>query len=285
MPSPLLEHPSAGIFTQLTEQIAEKEAEKKSKKESVIEEIQETIEKEIPNIKDLSKQAQVDAFVHILEEKQKELLREGKLEGANSKNIIEGATQAIIHHPEFTEPILEAIGKFGINAKNILDEINNLYFIRTNILRIITTRLPSKTEEPIKEEPSISVVEEPIKEEEPIEMILEEGRMVPYVSPEGGKQQEGETGVGIPVGEARRRIRGRPRKRGAKSVSKSSRLVGKTIGRKPKRKRKFGRRGKVKLESKKQTRRRKRTTRKTTRLPTTRRRTTRRRTTRRRTRK
>jgi hypothetical protein len=45
MTSPSLEHPSAGIFTQLTEQTAEKEAEKKAKTESVVEEIQETIEK------------------------------------------------------------------------------------------------------------------------------------------------------------------------------------------------------------------------------------------------
>jgi hypothetical protein len=134
---------------------------------------------------------------------------------------------------------------------------------------------PIKSEkEPIKlfkEEPSISVVEEPIKGEaqgeEPIELTLEEGQMVPTVSTVG-EQQEGETDLGIPVGGGtRRRRRERLRKRGAKSVSRSSRLVGRTIGRKPKRKRKFGRRGKIK------TRRRRTIRRQTIRRRTTRRRT------------
>jgi hypothetical protein len=129
-----------------------------------------------------------------------------------------------------------------------------------------------KKEEPIKEE--IILREEQEVLESPITIEGEEGpeEHLPPGLEEYALQEDGETGVGIPIGGARRRRLGRPRKRGAKSVSKSSRLVGKTIGRKPKRKRKFGRRGKVKLESKKQTRR-KRTTRKTTRRPTTRRRT------------
>jgi hypothetical protein len=84
--------------------------------------------------------------------------------------------------------------------------------------------------------PSVPLEEKPILLE-PEE--IQEGKLIP----------QGETGSGIPVGggtQRRRRmseIRKRLlRKRRAKAISKSSRLVGRTIGRKPKRKRKFGRR-------------------------------------------
>jgi hypothetical protein len=82
----------------------------------------------------------------------------------------------------------------------------------------------------------------PLEEEKPILLEpeeIQEEKLISLV----------ETGSGIPVGggtQRRRRmseIRKRLlRKRRAKAISKSSRLVGRTIGRKPKRKRKFGRR-------------------------------------------
>jgi hypothetical protein len=88
---------------------------------------------------------------------------------------------------------------------------------------------------------------------------IQEGQLIP----------QSETGSGIPVGGgtqrrrrisdiSRKRVLERLRKRGAKAISKSSRLVGRTIRRKPKRKRKFGRR-KVKKQIRCRTTTRRRT--------------------------
>ncbi|MCS7318130.1 MAG: hypothetical protein NZZ41_07505, partial [Candidatus Dojkabacteria bacterium] len=148
MPSLSLEHPSAGVFTQLTEQTAEKKAEKEAKKESVVEEIQEAIEKELPKIKDLSKQSQIDALTNLLLDKQNELLKQGNLEAAINKNIVEGATQAVIRNPEFTSPILESLVKFDGNQSMVMDEFRKMYDISRRVLKEITTRLPEQ-EKPI----------------------------------------------------------------------------------------------------------------------------------------
>jgi hypothetical protein len=101
----------------------------------------------------------------------------------------------------------------------------------------------------------------PLEEEKPILLEpeeIQEGKLIPQT----------ETGSGIPVGggtQRRRRmseIRKRLlRKRRAKAISKSSRLVGRTIGRKPKRKRKFGRRKVIKQIRRRPTTRRRTTTR------------------------
>jgi hypothetical protein len=141
MPSLSLEHPSAGIFTQLTEETAEKQALKKTQKESVVDRIYEVIEKELPKIKDLSKQSQIDTFTNLLVETQREMLNEGNLEAANNKNIIEGATHAIITHPEFTDQILESLVKFDGNKAMIFNEFKKMFDISRNVLKKITTEL------------------------------------------------------------------------------------------------------------------------------------------------
>jgi hypothetical protein len=144
MPSLSLEHPSAGIFTQLTEETAEKQTLKKSKKESVVERICEVIDKELPKIKDLSKQSQIEALTNLLVETQREMLKEGNLEAAINKNIIEGATHAIVAHPEFTDQILESLVKFDGNKAMILNEFKKMFDISRNVLRKITTGLPEQ---------------------------------------------------------------------------------------------------------------------------------------------
>jgi hypothetical protein len=50
------------------------------------------------------------------------MLKEGNLEAAINKNIIEGATHAIIAHPEFTDQILESLVKFDGNKAMIMNE-------------------------------------------------------------------------------------------------------------------------------------------------------------------
>jgi hypothetical protein len=80
-------------------------------------------------------------LVRIIEEKQKELLLKGNLEAAINTNIIEGATHAIIHHPEFTDQILESLYKFDSNKAMILNEFRNMLHTSRNVLKIITSEL------------------------------------------------------------------------------------------------------------------------------------------------
>jgi hypothetical protein len=83
-------------------------------------------------------------LVRTIEEKQKELPNKGNLEAAINNNIIEGATQAIIRYPEFTDQILQSLVKFDGDKAMIMDEFKKLFDISRNVLRKITTGLPEQ---------------------------------------------------------------------------------------------------------------------------------------------
>jgi hypothetical protein len=144
-PSLSLEHPSSGIFTQIKELTGEKKAEEKTLRDSVIAEIEHNIEKELPNIKDLSKQSQIDALANVLLNEQRELLEEGYLDAASWSTYTKALSNVILKKPDFRDVLLEALQKsLGIK----IEKTNNVY----RKLRESFTRL--------KEQPSISKMEE-----------------------------------------------------------------------------------------------------------------------------
>jgi hypothetical protein len=131
-----LEHSSSGQFAELIEKKAQGKTVGKTKKEVVIEEVQNAIKVELPNIKDLTKQAQIDALTNLLIEKQLEMLQEGNLEAGNTNNILEDIIQAIMHHPIYTDQLIEASDKvLGIKSQQVANEYKKMLSIYKNIKR------------------------------------------------------------------------------------------------------------------------------------------------------
>jgi hypothetical protein len=225
MPSLSLEHPSASIFTQ----ISEKKAEEKTLRDSVIAEIEHNIEKELPNIKDLSKQSQVDALANLLINEERKLLDQRYLDAASRGAYTKAVSNVILKNPDFTSVLAEALQKaFDIS----MEEINNEYIkLVESFKRLRENPSIAKMEEgrsvyytetspetpPGYSEPVPFVFKEYAFQEEslkkPAPLLLEpeqiqSGQLVP------------QAGSGIPIGGARRLIR-------------------RTIRRKPKRRRKY----------------------------------------------
>jgi vacuolar-type H+-ATPase subunit I/STV1 len=140
-PSLSLEHPSAGIFTQ----ISEKKAEQKSLRDLVITKIEHSIEKELPNIKDLSKQSQIDALANVLINEQKKLLEQGYLDAASRSAYTKAVSNIMLKNPDFKMVLVEALQK----AMNIqMEETNNEY------IKLL------ESFKRIREHPSIAKIEE-----------------------------------------------------------------------------------------------------------------------------
>jgi hypothetical protein len=194
-------------------------------RDSVISEIEYNIEKELPNIKDLSKQSQNDALANVLLHEQRELIEKGYLDAANRSIYTKALSNVIVKNPDIKNVIVEALQK-ALDIR--IEEINNAY---RNMIESLTM---------LKKHPSISKIEEGYSESlsfllgysEPLPSIYKEYAfqeesllkptqkvflpmteeqkpilLEPEEIQEGKIIPQGETGTGIPIGGARRRIR------------------------------------------------------------------------------
>jgi hypothetical protein len=80
-------------------------------RDSVIAEIEQSIEKELPNIKDLSKQSQIDALANVIVDVKGKLLDQGYLDAARRGTFTKAVSNVILKYPDFSNVLAEALQK------------------------------------------------------------------------------------------------------------------------------------------------------------------------------
>jgi hypothetical protein len=185
----------------------------------VIAEIEHSIEKELPNIKDLSKQFQIDALANLLINEQRKLLDQRYLDAASRGAYTKAVSNVILKNPDFTSVLAEALQK---SLYISMEEINNEYTkLVESFKRLRENPSIAKMEEgrsAYYTETSPGYTETPPGYSEPVPFVFKEYAFQEESLPkpallllEPEQIQSGQlvpqTGSGIQIGGARRLIR------------------------------------------------------------------------------